>query len=51
MRIVQPDNDLKEFLAGFRIGCDVDPAIAAQIGTIVQHHWDCFYEDGARNPI
>jgi hypothetical protein len=39
-----PERDMDEFLAGFRIGCDVDPAIVAQVSALIQRRWDCFYE-------
>lgn len=38
----QPDRDMDEFLAGFRVGSEVDPIIVEQISAIVQRRWDCF---------
>jgi hypothetical protein len=51
IRLFDPDRDMEEFLAGFRIGNDVDPAVEADIRNIIQRRWDCFYEEGARNSI
>ena len=38
----QPDRDMTEFFAGFRVGSEVGPIIVEQISAIVQRRWDCF---------
>jgi hypothetical protein len=51
LSLFQADSDMDEFVKGFRVGGDVHLSIVAQISAILQHCWDCFYKDGARNSI
>jgi hypothetical protein len=51
IRIFEPDRDMDEFLAGFRIDSTIDPTLDAAVRAIVQGNWDCFYEEGARKCI
>jgi hypothetical protein len=45
LRLFQPDRDMEEFVRGFRIDSSTDTAIAEKIRAVVQHRWDCFYEE------
>jgi len=43
--------DTTEFDKGFCLGANVPPNVATRIHSIIQGHWDCFYEASARKPI
>jgi hypothetical protein len=51
LQLFQGNHDMDEFVKGFRIGGDVHPSIVAQLSAVIQHCWDCFYKDRARNSI
>jgi hypothetical protein len=45
------DRDNPEFLKNFVIGDTVLPSTQAEIISMIQLHWDCFYSEGIRNLI